>query len=309
MNQIPHETILVPVDFSKVVDYSTDHALAIAGLFNHKICLLHIMDEKSFSKTQEKEEVEKKLITLVHECKEKSGLEVDYMVRAGSIFSEISKVAEEIKAEFVIMGIHAKKSIKNIFGTDAYKVILSSPAPVLVVKDRHHHKGYPDIVLPLDFTHETTSKIKIAIKFARYFDATIRIIGVLDTGSSVYKLHKEALIKKATSKLDQAGVKYTSELFINPGVSLHQAITDYAHKIDAELIMIVAEKGSMFSELFFPNTAEQIIVMSDIPVLTLIPGQWGVEEDDGPSVVSHFLDPFGVLRNQSDEDSFLKKLD
>lgn len=43
MASIERDTIIVPTDFTPVADCAIDHALEIAKLFNHKVCLLHIV--------------------------------------------------------------------------------------------------------------------------------------------------------------------------------------------------------------------------------------------------------------------------
>ena len=80
--------------------------------------------------------VEEKLKAIVKEIKSKSKVKVEYIYREGSIFDVISEVANEIKANVMILGTHGKKGIQHITGSYAMKVITESPVPVIVVQKR-----------------------------------------------------------------------------------------------------------------------------------------------------------------------------
>ncbi len=285
-------SILVPTDLTDVAEYALDHAVNIARLFNRKIILLHVLTKKKSD-----ENVKMKLEQRSSKLSEDTDLDVSYLIVEGSIFTTISEVAENVNAEFIIMGIHGKKGLQHIVGSYAYKVIISSKVPVLVVKKKHSPTGYKNIVLPIDFTVESTQKVNKAIEFAKYFDATIRIIGFLSTKSSVWKIKKEVILQKVTDHIKQAGVDVTAEIIIKPGAVIHDIVLDYAYRIKAEMIMIVAEVGDNFTDIFSRNSAEQIVDKSDLPVLTVIPDP--VEEKDHKSkqtVFKPFIDPFGVIK-------------
>lgn len=292
MTLTERDTILVPTDFTPVADCAIDHALEIAKLFNHKICLLHIVAKKS---TQaQKDSVLARLQKIATAYQERSGIQIIYRVEEGSIFDEISLTASKISAEFIVMGIHGKQGLQHITGSFAYKVICSSKVPVMVVKKKHHHVGYNNIVVPVDFTFESTQKVNKAIKFAKYFDSVVHIIGIIRSRSSVFKIEKEALLKNITDYVSNAGVKVHAEVLIKPGADIHDEVLEYATRIDADLIMIVAEKSGKFSEVLGRNDAEQIIDKADIPVLTVIPNL-EYDDDDDDSLLSSFIDPLGLI--------------
>jgi nucleotide-binding universal stress UspA family protein len=284
------DTILVPTDFTPVADCALDHAIEIAKLFNHKICMLHVISKKATAVQRERSQII--IDKIAASNSDRSGIKISGRIEEGSIFDEISNTANKINAEFIVMGIHGKKGVQHIVGSYAYKVVCSSEIPVMVVKKKHHHVGYKNIVIPIDFSYESSQKINKTIQFAKYFDSTIHIIGVLSSQSSVYKLEKEALLKKVHDYIISNDVKSVTEVLIKPGAHIHDRVLDYAEKIDADLIMIVAEKTGPLNDLFGKNDAEQIIDKAEIPVLTVIPGE---EDDDDDSMLSPFFDPFGLI--------------
>ncbi len=290
--------ILVPTDFTSAADCALDHAIEIARLFIHKICLLHV-DNKKLT-TLQKEKVQKQLDKISIVTSKRTGLEVFNLIREGNIFEQINETANQLKAEFVIMGIHGKKGLQHIVGSYAYKVVSNSIVPVMVVKKKHIHLGYNNIVIPIDFSYESSQKLNLAIRFAKYFDSTIHVIGIIGSASSAMKIKKEALLKQVHDYVENGGVNAITEVLIKPGSNVEDEILDYSDKIDADLIMIVAEKSGPFTEFFRFNVAEQIIDRAEIPILTIIPNDvYNEEEDEDETLLSSFFDPLGIIDKPS----------
>lgn len=291
MTTSERDIILVPTDFTPVADCALDHAIEIARLFNHKVCLLHIVGKKA--SPDYKDLVLDKLKKIAQSNQSRTGINISFKIAEGSIFDEISSTADDLNAEFIVMGIHGKQGVQHIVGSYAYKVICSSKVPVMVVKKKHHHVGFNNIVIPISFNIETAQKINRAIKFAKYFDSTIHIIGVLRSKSSVYKIKKEALLKNVMDFVENAGVKIKAEVIVRSGADLDDEVLRYSREIDADLIMIVAEQSGHFNLVMGRNDAEQIIDKADIPVLTVMPNP--EDEDEDESMLSSFFDPFGII--------------
>ncbi len=290
MKTAERNIILVPTDFTPVADCALDHAIEIAKLFNHTINLLHIIGKKT--NEQQRERILGKLKKISETNHARTGIKIDYQIEEGSIFEEISSTASNLNAEFVVMGIHGKQGVQHIIGSYAYKVICSSMVPVMVVKRKHHHVGFNNIVIPVGFNADPTPKINNAIKFAKYFDSVIHVIGVLKTKSSVYKIKKESMLKNLVDYVEKAGVKIKAEIIVRSGADFDDEVLRYAREIDADLIMIVAERSGRFNLVMGRNDAEQIIDKADIPVLTVIPNS---EYDDDESLLSSFFDPLGLI--------------
>src|SRR5688572_30426732 len=62
---------------------------------------------------------------------------------------------------------------------NAITLVRESTCPVLTIRGKKHKKGCENIVLPLDLTKETREKVAKAIEFAKYFDASVRVVSVL----------------------------------------------------------------------------------------------------------------------------------
>lgn len=288
----------MPTDFSDVASFAIDHATEIAKLFNHKICLLHIVQKHNPASVEGKNLINT-LEDITSSLMAKTGLEVSYMIEEGTIFKEISKVADRILAEFIVMGIHGKKGLQHIMGSFAYKVVISANVPVLIVKHLHHHVGYDNIVVPIDFSRESTQKIQQAVRFAKYFDATVRVFGFLSTKSPARIIKKEALLKKVKDIFDVHNVKVTTSLLVEPGTDWPNALIKYSEELDADLVMIVAEKDGGLTDVFSQNSSELIIDKIDVPVLTVCREcDPDYDEKDQESFFKTFLDPMDVIKKK-----------
>lgn len=297
MHQSGRDTILVPTDFSDVSDFAIDHAVEIARIFNHRICLLHVISKRTPG-TQRHVALQEKLQVQADGISRRTGLSVSFLLEAGSIFTAISEVADRMAAEFIVMGIHGKKGVQHVVGSYAYKVICSANVPVMVVKRMHHHVGYQNIIVPIDFSRESTQKITQAVLFAKYFNARIRVFGFLSSVNKAKIIKKEALLKNVTDVFKKQRIPVTTDLLVKPGIDWEEALMRFADETDADLIMIVAEKGSGIPEIFSSNSAENIIDKANVPVLTFVPR---TEEQVTPSgkkaMLRPFIDPLGLLDN------------
>jgi len=290
------ETILVPTDFTIVARYSMDHAVNLARIFNRKIVLLHIVGKKVLG-TPKEDSLTAKMHDAVAWIKNKADVQVSWVLEEGNIFTSISEVAVRIKAEFIVIGIHGKKGVQHIMGSDAYKVVCSSRIPVLLVKKLHRHIGYTNIVLPIDFSAESTQKILKSIKFSHFFGAKIKVFGFLGTRNPAKLINKQALLKKVKDVYAELGLTVTTDLCVDPSSDWPEALMRFAEKTEADLIMIVAEKDGGIPDIFGQNTTETLIDKSEIPILTVIPSP-GEESPDLETVVKTFIDPMGITNGR-----------
>ncbi|HSV89226.1 MAG TPA: universal stress protein [Bacteroidales bacterium] len=290
------ETLLIPTDFSIVARYSMDHAVNLARQFNRKIVLLHVVGKKVLG-TPKEVALGAKMREAAAWIKKKGDVEVSWVLEEGNIFTTIADVADRIKAEFIVIGIHGKKGVQHIMGSYAYKVVCSSRVPVLLVKKLHRHVGYKNIVLPIDFSAESTQKILKSIKFSHYFGANIKVFGFLGTHNPAKLISKQALLKKVKDIYAELGLTVTTDLCVDPSLDWPEALMKFSERTEADLIMIVAEKDGGIPDIFGQNSTETLIDKAEIPILTVMPSL----EEESPeleSVVRAFIDPMGITNGR-----------
>lgn len=304
MTKDRHKAILVPLDFTDVADYALDHGISMARIFQYRLYLLHVLPNKQ--KGSEKElEIKARLDKLSAGINAEYNLEVQVFIDYGNVFEKIQDVSETLQVDFVVMGVHGKKGVSHLVKSQPYKVVCKSRVPVLVVKEQHHHVGFHNIVVPIDFSKRSAQKIAQAKKFAKFFGAKIRVFGFLSSENKAKIINKEALLKSVTDYFVRNNISVTTDLMINPGMSWPEALISFADKVEADLIMIVAETGNRFQEIFSKNYTERILDNVNIPVLTILPCREDmVAEAEALSskegIITPFVDPLGFFARAAD---------
>ena len=143
-------SILVPIDFSKISQKALDYAVPLAKQFGAKITLLHAIEPPPYSIDRTyvpmgegfptgpmKEELDafaKKMI--------EPELLKDVIVQVGTAFDVITNVARDFKADLIVITTHGRTGLKHVFmGSTAERVVRHAPCPVFVVRKRDHAFG------------------------------------------------------------------------------------------------------------------------------------------------------------------------
>jgi universal stress protein A len=144
-------TILAPVDFSENSAKALDYVRALAGQFNAKVVLLHVVEPTvipdnfgivppSYEEigTALVKAAEERLVTLAAEVSPKAGT-VRQMVRTGRAPWEIVRLAKEVEADLIVITTHGYTGLKHVLmGSTAELIVRHAPCPVLTVRDPEH---------------------------------------------------------------------------------------------------------------------------------------------------------------------------
>ncbi len=304
MTKDRHKAILVPLDFTDVADYALDHGISMAHIFEYKLFLLHVLPNRQKGSEKERQASER-LEQLASQISKDHDLDVHTQISYGHPFDTIQAEAEALEVDFVVMGVHGKKGVAHLVRSQPYKVVCQSQVPVLVVKEEHHHVGFHNIIVPIDFSRRSAQKIAQAKKFAKFFGAKIRVFGFLSSQNKAKIINKEALLKSVTDFFIRHNISVTTDLMVNPKMGWPEALISFADKVEADLIMIVAEKGNRFQDIFSKNYTERILDDTNIPVLSILPcPEDFVEEDEAikskEGIITPFVDPLGFFARAAD---------
>ncbi len=260
--------ILVPTDFTAVVDYAMDHAMKLARIIKAEVYLLHMVPDMD-----EKEVVELRMKAELERCRAIAPeIPLAPVVRQGRVYAGIGEAAEELGASMVIMGTHGMRGMQFITGSRALRTITNSKVPFIVVQERGMRAGgYRKIVVPMDLQRETRQNCGLVAGMAAFFNSTVHVI--------VPKEHDEFLHRKLMQN-----IQFAREFFSERNIELEttvaetdsrgfvQAVLEYAKRIDADLIAIMNMVGTnIFGALGVPYEQEVITNEAMIPVLMLNP--------------------------------------
>jgi nucleotide-binding universal stress UspA family protein len=246
--------IIVPIDFSEQSQVALGQSYNLAKFTESTIVLLHVNDGKE-------KDARAKLDALAEEVLSQSGLEAKTLILKGNVYKQILKTAEDMEATAIVIGYS--------FSSIVMKLIKRSPCPVITIKGKDHHNGCNNIVLPLDLSKETREKVSKAIEFAKFFNSTIRVISVRLIADRKHENKLIAYSHQVQKFIKGKGVPCTIKTL--EGTDIAKLVVDYANEEKADLIMIMSQQEVTLKELFVGTTAQKIVALSDIPVLSIRP--------------------------------------
>ncbi len=282
--------ILVPIGFSEQSIIALGQAFNLAKIKNSDVVLLSVIEGQNMieslfldDKSDElKAKVKSKLEDIASVYSSKYGVDVDTMVAKGRVYEEVNKVADMISADLIVMGTNGVNSKSKFIGSNAEKVVRLSKFPVITIKGKSHRDGCENIILPLDLEKQTKEKVTYALEYARYWDATIRIVSVVLRNNNEVRSKLSKNIKQVEQFILDAGVKCTSEIVEGEKKrTLGDFVFDYEKKFDADMIMIMTKKEELTLSNNISVTARYIINNSDIPVMSIRPKE--VKHITGPT--------------------------
>ncbi len=274
-------SILVPIDFTETSIFALEHAATISTLENSAITLLHVIEGANFEPVTHASEVKvdhdqalaiegaaARLEKII--ANKTSNITYKYIIVGGKPYRTIADTADEINADFIVMGSNGSSGIQAFAGSNASKVIQYANCPVIVVRELPVHKGYKNIVLPLDLTAETKQKVALAADLAECFDSTVHIVSLHE--------NDEFLANKLNANLNQVenymkdrGIATTATDMSDSSGNFAMRTLDWAKAKDADLIVIMTQQERSVREYIIGTYAQQMVNRSPIAVLTVTP--------------------------------------
>jgi nucleotide-binding universal stress UspA family protein len=259
-----NKPVIVPWDFSELAEDALGHAVMLNKTIKTDIILLHLVKKKT-----EIDEAVKKLDAFILDFKNQYGAELKYIVKDGSIFSDIHKIIEKENALFAVMGTHGIKGMQKFTGSWALKVIIGSDAPFIVVQEKPQSQEINKIVFPVDFKFSVKEKLYWAELMYKYFKSKFYLC-FIDSSDQFFKKKINANMIIAKKFLTDKGVDF--EIIHLDGRSIEDESVKYSKEIKADLIMISTTRNISFHD-YMLGAAEQKVIANEmkIPVMTINP--------------------------------------
>lgn len=266
--------ILVPTDFSEVCTNAVNYGANLAALLGHSLMIVHIIDKKTKSQLKKEKQtytvVIKKLEDLAKKTASKYKIDVNSLAREGDIFTTISEIAVETKANLLIVGTHGKTNLQQKISISYVKrLIVTSPVPVVVVqKGTTFSKEIRNIVFPVSTTAEVRQKVKWAVIIAKAFHSRIHL----------YKMHlqleadnvkMEHIVNQITDEFDKNFIAYDI-IAAKKSKSYSNQVQEYAYENKSDLISIMISPDPLNFKL---NSYDEKMIFNpyEIPVMCVNP--------------------------------------
>lgn len=273
-----NKVILIPTDFSEVCDNAVHHGIELAHFLKYRVCILHVITRPKDPVQENSKTDPEKVLKQINNCatpdQRKYNVQIDVMIKEGNILKVINKAATEIKANLMVLGTHGKQGLQHLFGSNALKVVLDSPCPVVVVQKRSFKKGYRRIVLPVSCDIEPRQSVDWVLLMNRLFGSEIMMFQSLETDETSTSRMK-VIVRQITAILDEKKIPYQIHSAVTPGDFSSQIIS-HAAEHQSDMIMIMTMPREEVPGFNFADWNEQLMFNeAQIPVMCVNPVELG----------------------------------
>ena len=269
------KNILVPIDFSADSINALEHAIAISNVIGANIRMIHVKKSKNFEipfyfkdfDLVIGKSLDDFMKILIDKYKGDVKNQLDYKIREGNIYKEITNQAKYDDAYLIIMGTHGVSGFEELWiGSNAFRVVSNAPCPIITIRNGCEYKKLKNIVMPIDASNETRQKVPAVTELAKFFNANIHIVGVSESTDKNVTNKVSKYSTQVEEYLKEKGVKNTKKLLT--GSNITDLTIEYAKEVNAELIAILTEQVKNTAFWLGPY-AQQMVNHSPIPVLSI----------------------------------------
>ncbi|WP_016777624.1 universal stress protein [Anaerophaga thermohalophila] len=272
--------ILVPIDFSENSVFALQVAVELSNQLHSALRIIHVQTGQKYAPEFLGDNPESRLMGqagqwLEHLIERFSGDyrvyngEFDYKIREGNVVREINNQARYDDASLIVVGTHGVSGVEDKWlGSNAYRLVSHAPCPVLTIRKEMKWESPHKILLPLDDNKLTRKIVPIVTGFAKLLKAGIEIIALQKKSKWLIPGRSDIYAKQA-----ERYIKSNTDLDVNivPFRWGGQAknILELAHNKSATVIAIHLNKSIHPFESFFRPFANELLNISDIPVLVV----------------------------------------
>jgi nucleotide-binding universal stress UspA family protein len=267
------KNIVVPIDFTPVSHEALLYACEFSVNRNTEIVAVHVVDTKFLEdfRNDDSDEVRGMADRMEAELFQKTKNDLDNFVEGlsafygdilrpvftkGTIFEAFNEVALQYNSPLIVMGTHGIIGMQHVFGSKAYRVVLNTPFPFLVVQERSF-KAINTMYLVMKTKEQFVAYAAYLRAFADYFDG-IFMVNIL-SGENIHTEDFPEILHDITNRF-----QFLTE-------SLHpEDIVERAHTAGAEAIGICIDEADNASDEILGITQDKVLANQyKLPVLCL----------------------------------------
>lgn len=301
------KNILCTTDFSRFSNLAISYALSMAGAFDAKLYVCHVIDLTTAGMYGEAflafDEQESRITSrALGELRATMGDRLpnwEPLVVSGHPADEISRLCEERKVDLVISATRGRSGFKRfLIGSVTGRLMRTLPCPLLVVQSIEEVPDVPRdqgfemkrILVGCDFSEDSYLAFQYGVSLAQEFQAELHLAHVIEPSvykdllkpaPSVVEELREALRDALDEKLegmvpDEALSWCTLKTTLLAGHP-HEELVKYARLNKIDLIVLGIRGHGMVETLLIGSTTDRLTVRSPCPVLCVRPVAQGEE--------------------------------
>lgn len=283
-----YKTILIGIDNSSSSDVALLEASSWVKKHGGKIILVHAVyfDTEEFGNAPE--QMEKRLKAGEEVCIQAKdmitsefGIEVQSLVCEGDISSVIIDIAEEKKADIIVLGTYGRKGLSRLLmGSVTAHVIANSHTDVLVVKkqSKEYTGIYRSILIPFDASESSKKALNRACQLAKIDNSETTVLYVIPCYEEMIEFLrtdsvKKSLMSEAQRILDEAkNISAIKNVSVTTEIAEGHASEEIIKTVDRlknDLIVMGSYGWRGFDKAIIGSTVERTILKASCPVLVV----------------------------------------
>ncbi|MFC5269876.1 universal stress protein [Adhaeribacter terreus] len=273
--------ILVPTDFSAEAHRAFDIATELAHLSGAEVKLLNVIEVNgtpNFSATGDTmvggidQVYMVKLLEATRAQMQRMlatnrfpDVKISHEVDVDDIFHNIRKTVTDENIDLIVMGTKGADGLNEVLiGSNTEKVVRQAHCPVLTVKGTTDVFNVRNIVFPSNFREESPYVVDVLRYFQNLFNAQIHLVYI--NTPTTFGTSRESK-NRMQDFVNRFGLQNYTLNIHNDAVE-EDGILNFAHEVDADLIIMATHGRTGFSHLLSGSIAEDMVNHSNLPILT-----------------------------------------
>lgn len=271
------QKIIVPVDFSIASSWGYYYAYEMAKHIKAELVILHLywppyvestypMDHIQAIYNAKEEEVMQHLIASTRQPlqDDADAVRLSHVVRPGSEHTIIS-VADELKAEMIIMGTHGSgRALDKVWGTNTGRVIQGASCPVLAIPEGVEFQPIQQIAYATDFDEKDNELLFQLAIVATAIQATVHCVHINKVGEP-YRDPDQQSFKMRFEK-DFKGLPVTFSDF--SAESVEEGLQIFCRVNNIDVLAMLTHRKSLWDTLFGGgSTTKSMSRSTQLPLL------------------------------------------
>lgn len=271
-------TIIVPTDFSDTSKNAARFAVQVAAQVPDAHILLYNMFDKVLAGsdgsplTDEPEARKAIRMAALEEMKAElmaiASTKITCIAEEDNSFLDsLERLARYQKADLIIMGITGATRLEQIFmGSNALNMTDRNVCPVMIVPPDAQFKGIKNVLFATDMKDiEKSVPVKPLQDVLNLFNPMVHVVNV----DSDHYVELTEEYKKERAEVEKILKNYKREFYFIRMYDFMDAISQFTHDNQIDVIITVPHKNSFLSSLFKTSHTKKLAYHSSVPLVAI----------------------------------------
>lgn len=270
--------LLVPTDFSDTSKNAARFAAQMAAdITSAEIILINVSDKiaggsdgsvLTETRKDRKAILSQALEHVKDEMRQLTNVKIGCVIEEGSSLVEtLSRYARHNGVDLIVMGITGATKIEQILmGSNTLDMVAEEVCPVMIIPPDAKYKKIKNVMLTSDFKNVGTTIPAAPIK--ETLDMFKPFVHIVNVDADHYVEITDEY-KKERSKLEDMFKDYQLDFYFIRQYDFLDAVSQFAHDKDIDLIITVPKDHSFLSKLFKTSHTKKLAYHSHVPIVAI----------------------------------------